>query len=272
MDRRTFLWSTAAMAASGFAAGTKLHAQAPAAGINSMLVAQATAAHIATIANTYGGALQPADWINAGATTTALAQNVLAVGYDPIVRSVAAQVSPAQLDPALVNRDAIVAAVQVYQPTFTRAHLDTYMESVVQTPGQLTQALYYLRANGVSPLLASHATQCAQIAAWLQTHQANAMFGSAAKPGGMIAPAPDVNLRPNKPLQPEPGGGTGGYNCADDGMASIAAATIFVTLGIMAAPALAGVLVGGAALDLFINIGGAAAGAWGLGHSMECNF
>jgi hypothetical protein len=56
---------------------------------------------------------------------------------------------------------------------------------------------------------------------------------------------------PQEPSKKE--GGSGGYSCETDDVAQFAVATILGIVAIMAAPEVAGVLAGGAALNYFLG-------------------
>jgi hypothetical protein len=62
----------------------------------------------------------------------------------------------------------------------------------------------------------------------------------------------------------------GGYSCETDDVAQFAVATILGVVAIMAAPEVAGVLAGGAALNYFLGWSTVGMITWGAGHLMVC--
>jgi hypothetical protein len=246
-------------------------------GVNTSLLASAESAKVIMMANTYASQVRAADWATMCKASQSVSANLKSVGFDASIKALAAQVEPAQLNPAYLDKQMILSAIQVHQPTFSMANLEANMNCIPLDPHSISVGLTALRSQGLTPQIDKQANIEWQMenyigkGGWVLSGSVAGIKANPAVEGpvaGIVATPDNPQPHPQQPNRKE--GGGGGYSCETDDVAQFAVATIIGVVAIMAAPEVAGVLAGGAALSYFLGWSTVGMIAWGAGHLMVC--
>jgi len=270
MNRRAFL-TTAGTAAAAYTTGAfsspvRLHAQSTTPSPNADIYSGSCAAHSIATGNAFCTAASPADWYSIANSLQAVTNDWQANNLDSYLAY--AQLHPGLVTPDNLNRSQITQNIQIFQPAFTSDDLNALLTPYYNLPPDMVAGVIStLQQQGLTPYLQA------------SINNANTMIkaltpsGSGGEPtaqyrGSLANPHPNVLQRPQLP---PPEGGGGGYNCQTDDLAMLAVGTAFLVLGIMSGGVAPGLVVITASFWAPVAAwGGAATGAWAIGHGIFC--
>lgn len=256
MNRRKFLYSSgiALVATGGLGSSRRTLAQGT--GLNTSVYNASAAAHAIAAGDYICATPTSSDWNVIGNTLKSVISDWTANSMDTVLQAAFSDVTPDQIASSNLNQEAILANLQVYQPTFTAPQLQNILSFLdAQSLSDKQSVLQSLQQSGLTPFLATLHLQSRNIA--------DSLAGEGGGPSG--ASTSRATRRPHLLRSAYHAAGTG---CSADAAAIEAATIALCVIGVMASGGVF-LLAGWGAVAAW---GGVATTAWSIGHTIACPF
>lgn len=268
MNRRSFLSTSAAASIGSIAWATSTSrfakAQSGTQGPDTNLINSATTAHAIQTANCYAGISPYTDWYNLASVHRSICTDYQNKNLDAIFIPAVQQMSASQFSLNAIDQNAIVAAIQPYQPSFALADVQMLFAALPTDSVSIQNALIPLQTQGLAPLLSLAGDKAFELGGYIY----RATRGTAGGPSNLVM-SPMSTPHPTQPFRKEFGGG-GGYNCKTDGAILVGLGISFAVLAFMAAPEIG--ILAASFWGPTVTWGGIASGGWIAGHAIACGF
>jgi hypothetical protein len=185
------------------------------------------------------------------------------------------QLIPSMVTPDNLDQQQLLQNIQVFQPSFQLTDLQSaFAPYAALSQDRIGLVVAALQQNGLTPYLQLAIQRANGMAGVVDT-----AYGSSGSSGGLpvrhrrlLAHRPTlVRTVVQRPTLPPPSEGDGTYNCKTDDLALLAVGTAFLVIAVMSGGLVPGIVVITASFWAPLAAwGGAATGAWALGHGMFC--
>lgn len=269
MNRRSFLTrsagagiGSAALIMGGYQSARGQSSQGP----DPNLISSAATAHAIQTSGCYIGSSPYTDWYNLSSVHRSILVDYQNKNLDAEFIPAAQRMSASQFDLSVIDQNAILAAIQAYQPTIMLSDIQQLLTNLPTDPTSVQNALSSLQTQGLAPLISQASNSAYKLGGYIYraTHPSGPS-GPSMEPTLINQPA--VTPRPQKPFPPE-GGGISRYNCSTDGTILLGLGTALAVIAFMSAPEI-GILAAGF-WGPTATWGGIAMAGWTAGHAIFC--